>query len=439
MNKYFKLAASLLDQASAISAAADTEDRDITSDELDKINSLIAQADEAKAKGEAVEAAATALADLDAGIPKVAPASAARPKITDVKPAIENDPKRGFSNMGDFAMSVINASNPARQGVDNRLLIGAAAQGLNQTVGADGGFDVPPEFNTNIWDGLNEQPDNLLVGTDQYTLENTESLTLNANAETSRANGSRYGGILGTWLAAEADQIPLSNPSIRQITLTPEEFAVLVPITDKLLRNGTAMEQYLTRASVDEINFSVSDAIFNGSGAGQPLGLVSHAATVEVATTTTLAEGITYEDVRNIYSRCHARARRNAKWYINQDLEPSLMGLKDDNGNAVYLPAGTVAGQPFATLLGKPIVEVEYCQTTGTPGDIVFGNLDYYASALRSYGVQSAVSMHLRFDFAETMFRFIFEVDGRPWLSSALTPKNGVNTLSPFVQLAVRV
>jgi HK97 family phage major capsid protein len=439
MDKYYKLAAALLDQADAIQVSAETEDRDLSDEEVESINSLVERSNAAKAKGDSLKALADNRAALESTPVRTPIAGATSVIPAQTAPAVEEDPKRGFASFGDFASSVVKAYDPTHRAVDDRLVIGAAAQGLNQTVGADGGFDVPPEFNTTIWDGLNEQPDNLLAETDQYVLQNTESLTLNANAETSRANGSRYGGILGTWLAAEADQIPLSNPQIRQIKIEPNEFAVLVPITDKLLRNGTAMEQYLTRASIDEINFSTSDAVFNGSGAGQPLGLVGHAGTVEVATTTTLAEGITYADIRNIYSRCHARARRGAKWYINQDLEPALMGMKDDNGNAVYLPAGNLSGAPFATLLGKPVVEVEYCQTSGTAGDIIFANLDYYATALRSYGVQSAVSMHLRFDFAETMFRFIFEVDGRPWLDAPLTPKNGVNTLSPFVQLATRV
>jgi HK97 family phage major capsid protein len=199
------------------------------------------------------------------------------------------------------------------------------------------------------------------------------------------------------------------------------------------------MEQYLTRAAIDEINYVVSNAIINGTGAGQPTGIVGHAATVNAATTTTLLEGINYADVREMYSRCHARARRNAVWFINQDLEPALMGMEDGNGNAVYLPNGNVAGSPFATLLGKPVIPVEYCQTAGTSGDIIFANLDYYATALRSYGLQTAQSMHLRFDFAERAFRFIFEVDGRPWLGAPLTPANGTNTLSPVVTLATRV
>ena len=52
--------------------------------------------------------------------------------------------------------------------------------------------------------------------------------------------------------------------------------------------------------------------------------------------------------------------------------------------------------------------------------------------------VRSDISMHLRFDYAESAFRFMWEADGQPWLASALTPFKGSNTLSTFVSLATR-
>jgi hypothetical protein len=48
------------------------------------------------------------------------------------------------------------------------------------------------------------------------------------------------------------------------------------------------------------------------------------------------------------------------------------------------------------------------------------------------------MSVHLKFDSAQSAFRFIFEVDGQPYLNSALTPFKGSNTLSTHINLAVR-
>jgi HK97 family phage major capsid protein len=49
-----------------------------------------------------------------------------------------------------------------------------------------------------------------------------------------------------------------------------------------------------------------------------------------------------------------------------------------------------------------------------------------------------ATSPHVQFVNDRTVFRFIQRVDGRPWVDSALTPRNGTNTVSPYVTVAVR-
>jgi hypothetical protein len=48
------------------------------------------------------------------------------------------------------------------------------------------------------------------------------------------------------------------------------------------------------------------------------------------------------------------------------------------------------------------------------------------------------MSIHLKFDYAETAFRFLFAVDGQPWLASELTPYKGSATQSTFVVVEAR-
>jgi HK97 family phage major capsid protein len=311
---------------------------------------------------------------------------------------------------------------------------------MQQGLGADGGFLVPPEFSATIWDGLNKDPDNIFAMTDGYTVTG-ESLTMNANAETSRATGSRWGGVRAYWIA-EADQITSSKPTFRQVKLEPQQLAVLVYVTDKLLRNATALDQYVGRAAVSEINLLVSDAVINGTGAGQPLGILNSPSLVSVLKETGQAAAtIVPKNVVKMFSRCHARSRRNAIWLINQDIEPQLHLMNEQvgtGGQLVYLPPGGLSQSPYGTLYGRPIMPVEYTATLGTVGDIMLVDLSAYASGTQG-GIDSAMSMHLRFDYAETAFRFMFAADGQPWLASAITPYKGTNnTVSPFVALATR-
>jgi HK97 family phage major capsid protein len=93
---------------------------------------------------------------------------------------------------------------------------------------------------------------------------------------------------------------------------------------------------------------------------------------------------------------------------------------------------------PYGTLLGRPVVPIQSCKTVGDVGDIIFASLPQYCAAVKTGGVQQDVSMHLWFDYATTAFRFILRVGGQPWWRAPITPKNGTNTLAPFVTLAAR-
>jgi HK97 family phage major capsid protein len=53
-------------------------------------------------------------------------------------------------------------------------------------------------------------------------------------------------------------------------------------------------------------------------------------------------------------------------------------------------------------------------------------------------GIQSASSIHIKFDYAETAFRWIYRADGQPTWQSALTPFKGSNTVSPYIALNTR-
>jgi HK97 family phage major capsid protein len=106
---------------------------------------------------------------------------------------------------------------------------------------------------------------------------------------------------------------------------------------------------------------------------------------------------------------------------------------------ALYLPPnGLATSSTYGTLLGRPIVVTEACQTVGTEGDIILADLSKYLTVTKAGGVKSDVSMHLWFDQNTTAFRFVMRVNGQPWLSAAIARKNGSNTLSHFVTLQTR-
>jgi HK97 family phage major capsid protein len=99
------------------------------------------------------------------------------------------------------------------------------------------------------------------------------------------------------------------------------------------------------------------------------------------------------------------------------------------------MPAGT-GGNPYPLLKGRPVLVVEQCQALGTVGDIVLIDPSQYIVV--DAGMNTALSVHARFDNDEVVFRFTWRIDGKGAYSTQITPYNGSQTRSPFIVLAAR-
>lgn len=434
-----------------VSAAEASAAGVLTAEQETEYGSLKTEAADIKGKLEAFQRtervkAETAALRTEMGTPVQsitgpAPVANAGPNITRQHDCIQDDPKRGFSCLGEFALRVMDAGpNPAN---DRELMAQVAAgTGMSAGVSQSGGVIVPPAFSTSLWDGARMKSNSLLSMTDQVSLDSSvESIEFPAINETSRADGSRWGGIRGYW-KSELTQMTESKPDLKNVVFSPQELYVLGYISDKLLRRAPqAATKILSDAMSDEIAFKVGDAVFEGDGLGKPRGFKVHPGTVSVPKETgQVAATILADNINKMYSRLHPNWQDGACWFVNIDTLPALESMSavvGTGGVPVYLPPGGLADAPNARLKGKPVYFLEYCSTLGTVGDIVYCNPKAYRTVSRGV-VDNASSMHLKFDYAQTAFRLIFEVDGQPMLNSAITPFKGTNTLSPFVTLATR-
>jgi HK97 family phage major capsid protein len=354
--------------------------------------------------------------------------------------AVEDDPKRGFKSLAHFAARVFDSGQNPRG--DEMLMQVAAGTGMTQAVNSEGGVLVPPAFSKAIWDRVMVKSNSLLGFCDTLTVDQgVESVTVPAINETSRVDGSRMGGIRGYW-KDELSALTESRPAFREVKFTPHELYVFAYVSDKLLRNAPATaSRILESGAADEIAFKVGDAIFEGDGNGKPRGIKDAPCTISISKETGQAAAtVLTANVRKMMARLHANWRDGSVWFVNQDVLPALETLQFEvgvGGVPVMLPPGGLSDSPYARLYGKPVIPIEYCSTLGTVGDIVLANLNAYGAAVKGIA-DSSYSIHLKFDYAQTAYRIIFEMDGQPWLNSAITPFKGSNTTSPFVTLATR-
>jgi len=344
----------------------------------------------------------------------------------------------GFENFGEFAACV--KAFGAGQTPDDRIgkILSAKATGMSEGVDADGGLLVPPEFSQRILDKV-FNPNDLIGRTDTLSIKGN-SITLPMEDESSRATGSRHGGVVGYWVA-EAGSKTSSYPKFKYARLQPHKMAVLVFTTDELLEDASmALDGYLTKKAGQEISFLTNAALMAGTGAGMPMGILNAPCLVSVAKELgQAADTLVTENIVKMWSRMFGPCRANAIWLINQECEPQLMTMTINVGTGgipVYMPANGLSERPYGLLMGRPVLPCEWSEALGDQGDIALCDWSQYLSVTKG-AVKTAVSIHLKFDYDETAFRFVFRVDGQPWWPLPLTPFKGAaaNTLSPFVVL----
>jgi HK97 family phage major capsid protein len=414
---------------------ADQEKRELTVEENRRFEDLMTRAD-GLTKRIAQEETVRKYEEegtITCGEPPIKP----DPSDTENREMAYGQAKR-FRSLGEQMVAVVKAATPGAA-IDPRL--SQRATGLNEGVPSEGGFLVQQDFAQELIKRTYETGQVFNRCRQQPISGNANGIKINAVAETSRADGSRWGGILAYW-KSEAALKTKSKPTFRQIELDLKKLIGLCYATDELLADAAALEAVLMQGFSEEIAFKLDDGVINGTGAGQMLGILASPALVTVAIEAGQpADSLDPQNIIKMWSRCWGRSRLNAVWYINQDIEPQLFSLGiaiGTAGSTIYMPPGGLSGQPYGTLFGRPVIPIEHCQTLGDAGDIILFDPSQYIVADKG-GLQSASSIHVQFIYDETVFRFVYRVDGQPIWHAALTPFTGAaNTLSPYVTLAAR-
>jgi len=345
------------------------------------------------------------------------------------------------SNMDGLSgyFDVVKAMGPEFVGSLSAMKGIKAPLGLQEGIPSAGGFLVGTDRSSSLMARVYEVG-NILNRVDMIGIgANSNGMTFYAEDEISRVAGSRRGGIRAYW-AAEAEEKTKSKPKFREMELKLRKLVALCYATDELLADATALESWIMSAYPEEVNFVAEDSIFRGTGVGMPLGILNSAATVSVAKEVGQAAAtIVSANIDKMWARRYIRGR-NYAWFVNQDTSPALSALNRASGGAgdlVYSPPGGISALPYATLKGAPVIETEYNSTLGTVGDIILADFGEY-QMIDKGGIQSASSIHVQFVTDETVFRFVYRVDGQPKWDLPLTPFQGNKTVSPFITLATR-
>lgn len=353
-----------------------------------------------------------------------------------------------YNHLGEQLQDVIAVANPNKgtsqwaNAMERLIKVQAAASGANETIPSEGGFLVEKDSATMLNDNaistglLSQRCFRVPIS------ENANGLKLKLMKETSRANGSRYGGIQAYW-TGEAETVTATKPTFREANWELKKLFGLFYATEEILNDASALATVVNTWFPLEFGFKIDDGIFRGTGAGMPLGILNAGCTVSQAIETgqtRATDPVLYKNVCNMLARLLNTSDSKAVWLINRAMLPSIMMMTipiGTGGSAVFLPPNGAAGRPYMTLLDKPIIPIEQCEAPATVGDIVLADLSEYL-IIDKGGIKSSVSIHVRFIYDEQTFKWTYRADGAPVRNQALTPYKGGSswTQGPFVTLA---
>lgn len=440
----------LNDKTLTVQAKADAENRDLTDAEVEEVQTLTGEFDAVTANLERRNRMVEQTEKLKSSLGRqTEPNESDEPKMSQRK-KIPATPKAfsagsaGFESLGHFALAVKNHQITGQTDPRLGVMMGAATTVASEDIGADGGFAVPPDFRADIAQMVTGQ-DSLLGLCDPFTtLGNTITLPVD---ETTPWGST---GVQGLW-TGENQATTERKPILQTRDLKLNKLTCLIPITDELLEDAPMLDSYLRRKASEVLTSKLNLAILQGNGVGQPLGITGGGIISVAKETSQLADTILAQNIFKMYAKMYAPARANAVWVMNQSVEQQLFdmfvaiknvaGTENVGGAPVYLPANTIAGNPYDTLMGKRIVFTEATETLGDKYDVFFANFPMgYLAAIKTGGIKTDVSIHLYFDAGVTAYRFSLRVGGMPYLSEAIsqrTPSTPL-TLSHFVTLDAR-
>lgn len=300
---------------------------------------------------------------------------------------------------------------------------------LLENVGASGGFLVPIEQRAELL----SVPGPETVVRSRATVvpmrrRQIQWPTLD-QTNTTAGRPAWYGGVLAKWTeeAASKDE---TEPVFGQINLVAHKLVTYTEASDELLEDSAisleALLQQLFRGSID---WYEEAAFVNGTGAGQPQGVIGAPATFAQGRAAAGAIGIV--DIINMLEHFHGS---NPIWLISRSALPSIMQLNGPAGNASYVFMPNARDGMPGTLFGYPVFWNEHCPLLGSRGDIGLYDFKMYLVGDRQATTIDA-SKHYRFQYDLTAWRAVHRVDGQPWLRQPIYLQDGTTQVSPFVVL----
>ena len=235
---------------------------------------------------------------------------------------------------------------------------------LSEGVDANGGYLVPEEYDHRLIDILDEENVMRKLGT-RITTSGEHKINIAATKPAAA-------------LIEEGGALTFGDATFDQIILDAHKLHVAIKVTEELLYdNAFNLENYIMQQFGKALANAEEDAFINGTGTGQPLGILAATGGADVGVTAKSATAITADELIDLIYSLKRPYRKSAAFLLNDQTLAAIRKLKDNYGQYLWQPS-LQAGEPDRILGYAAYTSPYFPAVAAGKAAVAFGDFSYY-------------------------------------------------------------
>jgi len=399
-----KQRAKLIHDARAILEKAEKEKRELSPEEQEQWDTMMAEVESLKARVDKLEQLVEAEAGGGEGEGQGDDDEETNSRRGRIVPpgqqAGGGEPRDGRASK-EYREAFYRALRGEASGEEIRML-NSEARALSVGTKAAGGYVVPDEFERTLVKKLDDENVMRRLCTVLPTVSGERDIPVEASI------GS------AAWLD-EAGAYTESDVTFGQVVLSAFKLGRIIKVSEELLNDSFFdLEPYLTDVFARVFGSTEETAMVVGDGTKKPTGVVADSAKGADA-----AKGaITSDNLIDLFHGLRRPYRAKGTFLMADGTAKLVRKLKDSDGQYLWQP-GLQLGQPDV-LLGRPVEISDNVPAVGTSTkSVLFGDFSYYWIAQRT-GVAMQRLNELYAANGQVGFKGFLRVDGKLTLSEAV-------------------
>jgi HK97 family phage major capsid protein len=319
------------------------------------------------------------------------------------------------------------------------------ANAMSEKIPSEGGFLVPEVLRSEVLEYMTAaliRPRAMVLpmGAERLALPVLDNLTQASETQA-------LGGLTFAWTESKAGITP-SIPAFGRTVLEARKAAAYMQgVSNDFVEDAAgAFGDFTGRVISLGYSWFEDDSFINGTGAGEPQGLIN--APCQVTVTRNTSSKVLFPDIAAMFKALAPASKQyglvpevtDVCWLLSASVMDWILELYyNPSGTEVVSPSGwfTMGDGKNAgpSLLGLPALVTDHQPAVGTTGDIILADLRHYVIADRmAMTIERSAESPGAFGSDTSNFRVKARLDGRYWIQSAFTTEAG-QSVSPVVVL----